>query len=206
MEYINRQVRFCFTFIHKEIGGTFVSVCGVFLLVGALSYLTFRENSVQVEVLMSEIQNFYQGHIALTNYQVGFTQVLFDNMKLAILSMVIGFVPFLFISVFVIIFNAGVLGITAVYAWINGIGLRMLILTILPYSMFKVPALLLSCTLGLHLCLHATKKIIGRNEAWSIKHEIFSILRVFMMVIVPLMMIATFAEVYIAPWVLSLVR
>ena len=78
-------------------------------------------------------------------------------------------------------------------------------LLIAPHGIFEFPALMISAGLGIMLCTFVTSGLIGRNTlAISVDHLALELSRTFILIVVPLLIIASVTEAYLTPILFSL--
>ena len=115
-----------------------------------------------------------------------------NNLRAMVLSILYGFIPFLYLPALSMGVNAAIIGMLA--AMIDGQWL-LLAAGILPHGIFELPALFLSLAAGLCLC---------RNEQGIMKPLLLNILRVVVLLVVPLLVLAAVAETYVTPALMQL--
>ena len=131
--------------------------------------------------------------------------LFFNNFTASLLSMLYGLVPFLPLSALALGSNALLLGAFAAIYRQQGIGLGIYLIGILPHGIFELPALVLSCALGLLLCRTGSDCIRKRDGAAPFFPRVLDCLRVFLFAVVPLLAAAAFVEAYLTPLLLSAV-
>lgn len=123
-----------------------------------------------------------------------------NNLRASIMGTVFGCIPFLYLTALPIGLNAAVLGAMAAYYQVNGQSLLLLAVGIVPHGIFEIPALLIAFACGLYLCRELTRRILGRQEAFPPLSNVFlSIVRVYLTLVIPLLIIAALVEAYITP-------
>jgi len=101
------------------------------------------------------------------------------------------------------------------FAFLNGIiiglasrfvveekGLLFLMAGILPHGVFEIPAVLLSCALGMEIGVVVCEKALGRDV--SVKKTMLTCLRTYLKVVVPLLLVAALVEAYVTPLVMQM--
>lgn len=115
-----------------------------------------------------------------------------------IFGLLIGIVPALFIFI-----NGYVIGVVAVMiAAARGTG--YVVAGLLPHGIFEIPAVLLGAALGMMLGASLVARLRGRSEV-PIITELRNAIRYFILGIMPLLLLAALAEVYITPLVIRAV-
>ena len=131
--------------------------------------------------------------------------LFFNNVTAALLSMLYGLIPFVPLSALAIGTNALLLGAFAALYLMQGYGLGVYLVGILPHGVFELTALILACTLGLLICRTGTDRLRRKKEAVPIWPRLQDCLRVFLFAVVPLLALAALIEAYITPVLLQLV-
>ena len=176
---------------------------GVLVLLGFAAGMLFPDMAQQI------LQNF-----AAQIEQLGLTDdvpqsqmmatLFFNNITASLLSMLYGLIPFLPLSALALGTNALLLGAFAALYQHHGIGLGVYFIGILPHGIFELPALILSCALGLLICRTGTEKLRKRSDV-SFLRRVLDCNRVFLSFVAPLLLVAALVEAYITPALLKLV-
>ena len=111
---------------------------------------------------------------------------------------VVGLVSFTFGEVIMI-------GAFAALYLMQGYGLGVYLVGILPHGVFELTALILACTLGLLICRTGTDRLRRKKEAVPLWPRLQDCLRVFLFAVVPLLALAALVEAYVTPVLLALV-
>ena len=130
--------------------------------------------------------------------------LFFNNVTAALLSMLYGLIPFVPLSALAIGTNALLLGAFAALYLMQGYGLGVYLVGILPHGVFELTALILACTLGLLICRTGTEKLRKRSDV-SFLRRVLDCNRVFLSFVAPLLLVAALVEAYITPALLKLV-
>ena len=112
--------------------------------------------------------------------------LFFNNVTASLLAMLYGLIPFV-----------------PLYQH-HGIGLGVYFIGILPHGIFELPALILSCALGLLICRTGTEKLRKRSDVFFLR-RVLDCNRVFLSFVAPLLLVAALVEAYITPALLKLV-
>lgn len=118
--------------------------------------------------------------------------------------MLYGLIPFVPLSALALGTNALLLGALAALYQHHWIGLGVYFIGILPHGIFELPALILSCALGLLICRTGTEKLRKRSDV-SFLRRVLDCNRVFLFFVAPLLLVAALVEAYITPALLKLV-
>ncbi len=130
--------------------------------------------------------------------------LFFNNVTASLLAMLYGLIPFVPLSALALGTNALLLGAFAALYQHHGIDLGVYFIGILPHGIFELPALILSCALGLLICRTGTEKLRKRSDV-SFLRRVLDCNRVFLSFVAPLLLVAALVEAYITPALLKLV-
>lgn len=148
-----------------------------------------------------------------------FLAIFLNNLLVSTLAMLAGLIPFLFIPIWAVGINAIAMGIISSYIHLKGYNLLALIIFgIAPHGLFEIPALLYACSLGVHLSIRVvriltdmptntqTPRSLGATETSNEKgnedgfiSSFRRVLRTWLLVVVPLLLVAAAIETYITP-------
>lgn len=127
-----------------------------------------------------------------------------NNTTAAFSALLWGLVPFAYLAALPLGFNFFALGVTGAYYVKNGFGLFAFLAGILPHGIFELPALVLFCAAGLHLCARVTARVRGNKEVRLV--QTFAEAAVlYLYVILPLLALSALIEAFLTPRLLMLV-
>lgn len=129
--------------------------------------------------------------------------LFFNNFRAMLLGIAYGLIPFLFFPALNLGFNSIIIGLFGAVYTRNGMGLAPYLAGIVPHGIFEIPALILSIACGIYLCRTITD-YVKHNEKGIVKAAILNCLRLFLLVITPLIAIAAVIECYVTPLVMNL--
>jgi stage II sporulation protein M len=139
--------------------------------------------------LNTQIMSYIKSLLAQTqgmNYQQLLGFILLNNAESSLLGIIIGFFFGIF-PLFALIFNGYILGFVAILS-VKAQGIVVL-WKIFPHGIFELPALFISLGLGLRIGF-----FIFDKKSDSFKKIFFNSLRVFVLVVLPLLIIAAIIE------------
>lgn len=200
MQYLKQQYKEVGRFLGRDIRWILLGVTTVFVLVIIITHMAFMKNQAQLMDMIAVIQEEL-GDIASEEGALMARDLFLNNIRACLIGVVSGFIPFLFLPAFTLFINAAVLGGLGAMYQINGMSVfGMYIYGILPHGLFEFPAILISMAMGIYLCYCLVKRICeGRYNRGIVKKALADILRTFMMVIVPLLVVAALIESYLTP-------
>lgn len=190
------------SYLIMHLSGMFLVACVLFGLSCFVIYMTFRDSEGQLAVFMEQIYHIFPTKNIDTVSTLDFSSIFTNNIKLALMMVLAGSIPFLFIDGFLIVANASMLGVSAAYYHLSGIALRVFLTGMLPHGIFQIPAFLISAALGLRLCKQLSKKILGRNTNWYWQRDLKYMAIVFVCMVLPLLICASLAQAHLTPYIL----
>ena len=153
--------------------------------------------------------------------------LFYHNVRASAIAVVAGWVPFLFLPILDPLLNGGVIGLLVSVSKHQGLDVPRLILTkILPHGVFELTAVLYATSLGMYLSAETGKKALAawrerrrrrRGEPLPVpavenflenypessaardKSPALNVLRSFVLVVLPLLLIAALVEGFITP-------
>jgi stage II sporulation protein M len=153
--------------------------------------------------------------------------LFYHNVRASAIAVVAGWLPFLFLPILDPLINGGVLGLLVSVTKHQGLDVPRLILTkILPHGIFELPAVLYATSLGLYLSERTGKKALAawrerrrrrRGEPPPVQQvpdflenypdssaardesPALNVLRSFVLVVLPLLLVAALVEGFITP-------
>jgi len=190
----------------------------LFVLVAVVSYTYLLGHPEFTEQKFMELAEKLLEKVPLDKGRVVMSAaILLSNLVAVSLVVGAGLIPFLFLPAFGIMLNGAAMGVMSAFMTLRGVELGPLLLFgLAPHGIFEIPAFLYACTLGIALCLGLTRFVIrelfGRPAPTSaapspgeprpeegltslLKHTF----RTFVLVIVPLILLAALIETFITP-------
>lgn len=131
---------------------------------------------------------------------------LFSNNFQAMLTGVIyGLVPVIYLPALPLGINASLLGLFAAYYIHHDVSLLYYLVSILPHGIFELPALVISLSVGMHLC-RCTTRAVFKKEQGQVVPALKDAAREIIMVVLPLLLIAAVVESYVTPLLIRLLN
>ena len=190
MEWLKQQHRALWRFYREEFGESLLITAAAFLVICLLAFgvglffkslsdtiISYFQEMIQLEGLIDE-----DGGIDLL--------ALFgNNVRASAVSILYGFIPFLYLTALALGTNALILGVFAAYYVNNGVSLLVYLAGILPHGIFELTALMLAFAGGFLLCRQITQ-YVRSNTKGMMKPLMLNLLRVFILHILPLLAVA----------------
>lgn len=204
MDWLKKQHRALWQFYRETFGEALLMTAAAFLIICLLGFgVSLLNKSIPELVLNYFTQMVRDGNIITDDGTIHFGALLSNNLRAAAISVLYGFIPFIYLTALSLGMNALVLGILAAYYVNSSTSLLIYFAGILPHGVFELSALLIAFALGLLLCRRTTQ-YVRKNTKGVMKPLLCNIARSFVMHVLPLLVIAAVAETYITPAVLAL--
>ncbi|WP_195984145.1 stage II sporulation protein M [Clostridium sp. D33t1_170424_F3] len=184
-------------FFRERLLRIFLILSLIFIGVGTASYFLFLSSPDTVNQMMQELAKSFQDKGLIDEGGISFWFLLGNNLWASAICILMGFLPFLFLPVLPLASNAAILGLSAAYSSISGMGLAVFAVGILPHGILELPALILAISLGFYLCKEMVKQILGRAD--SFLKTLCNVARTFTLLVIPMMFAAALIETYITP-------
>ncbi|MBP5204039.1 stage II sporulation protein M [bacterium] len=129
--------------------------------------------------------------------------LIYNNIVACVVGIITGIVPFVFNPILSIFLNSTIIGIVIGALNTGDMPVISYILVgILPHGIFELPAMMYSFSLGIYLCIEVTKTCLKKNKH-PMKKVLLDILWSFLLVIIPLLIVAGLVEAYITPLLIA---
>ena len=172
----------------------------LFLLATAAGYVSAYFNPDIIDELMGEFEETY-GWIANESPIIIMLFIFANNTFISLLAM-LGGIFFGICPIIIILFNGYFIGVV-VFSSVQEYGILVVLFALLPHGIIELPMIFISASMGLRLGVLAFQKIFRiKEEEIRFKYELFSAIRFFVTVIVPLLFIAAIIETFITSTIL----
>ncbi len=202
--WIKEQYDIMSRFFHREFAPSLRITAIAF---GAIVVLTFVVSLLAKDLAASIVDRFAAmvQDLGIMDKDGGFSALLIfrNNLQATAVSILYGFIPFLYLPALSLGANAMLLGVMGGYYVNNGHSLLVYLAGILPHGIFELPALIISLALGFYLC-EVVVTYVRKNTKGIVGTALRNIARVFLFWVVPLLMVAAATEAYITPLILHL--
>ena len=175
----------------------FVSVLFIgSIVLGYVGFMseTFSEPLEAIQQLSEDIKDFTQLYPSWIIFLVFFAVLFLNNSFTCFLNIILGPLIGIF-PMFSAFINGGLLG------WFAQEEGLIIFLAIVPHGIFELPAFLLSTAIGLRL----GREVLKRKGERHLKKELMNGLRMYLILILPLLFIAALIESFLIVATLSLV-
>lgn len=206
MNFIKEQYLQIGEFLKSKILWIFITLSLVFVGVSVLLYFVLLGHQEAVGALFKAFtEAILSKDILSADGSIASGSLFFNNLQATTMSILLGFMPFLFLPVWVILINAGSLSV--VFAMVKMTGVvsvgKMIVFGILPHGIFELTALFLGISLGFYICKTLCIIVCKSNSGIRLKEELINVLRTYLLIIVPLLIIAALIESYLTPLLIN---
>jgi stage II sporulation protein M len=203
MNKLGRQYDLVFRFIYKDLYPWIIGSFIAFIAVTVISYFYLSSNPSITQNILDSFQESTKEIVPGEN-DAWFR--LFQNNLLATASAVmLGFVPFLFLTAVPLISNAAVIGaVLSMFADNPVMIIPVVIFGIMPHGIFELPCVIISLAMGLYLCHTIVRRILDRKREGSFTYAVTNIFRLFICLIVPLLFAAALIEAFLTPVIMEI--
>lgn len=176
-----------------------VSLLVVSLLIFFLGFFLGFFSAHALKGVVEELANLFNPLVSLPPPMLVMA-ILANNILKTFVYMILG-VLFAIPPVLFILANGFILGATSFFV-VEEVGVLFLLVGLLPHGVLEVPAMLLSCALGIEIGLSIIRRIRGRDV--DVGNVITSRIKAYFKIVAPLLILAAFVEVYVTQPLLQL--
>ena len=192
-------------FFRAQAGKICWIVALVFLGFTLLGYGACRAQPELLEQIVGYFQEMVEeSGIISENGSVSVLGLLVNNWMAMLVSILYGFIPFIFFPLISVASNAVIIGAVAAYYQALGLPLSLLLAGILPHGIFELPALVIAGAMGFLLCRNMVRIVLHSGRAAPLPELLINILRTLLFLIFPLLVCAALTEAYVTPAVMRL--
>jgi stage II sporulation protein M len=172
----------------------------LFLLATAAGYVSAYLDPSIIDELMGQFEESY-GWIAEETPTMIMLFIFANNTINSFIAMLLGTFFGIWPVIFILI-NGFFIGVV-VFSSVQEYGILVVLSALLPHGIIELPMIFISASMGLRLGIFAFQKIFKIEEKEiRFKYELFSAIRFFVIVIVPLLFIAAIIETFITSTIL----
>ncbi len=170
----------------------------LFLLATTAGYVSAALNPDIIDELMGQFEETY-GWIANESPTTIMLFIFVNNTLNSLFAMLLGIFFGIWPIIFIIV-NGFFIGVV-VFSSVQEYSILVVLSALLPHGIIELPMIFISASMGLRLGVLAFQKIFRIKEI-RFKYELFSAIRFFATVIVPLLFIAAIIETFITSSIL----
>lgn len=199
MNYLKKEYKKEWQFFKKEMKILFPVLLVSIVLLTILSHYIFAEVYKSDANAINSVSKVIQGSmsgidLSKDTHMVSILKLFFNNARASLIAISLGVVPFLFLP-FISFFANGILVgmVTSLAFQTGGFSLSFFLASLLPHGIFEIPAIIYACALGIYLCKETTKILLKRSDK-RLSNVIADTLRGYVLVILPLLIVAAIIE------------
>jgi len=189
-------------FFRKKLLAIFVILSLLSISMPFLYYDYYIDHPDRAQIMPNYRKTLHTGSLYTVNKFTLIVRLFWNNLIVTLRSTISGFVPFLFLSGLTILGLSIETGIVLSY---NELFLKLdtfsLLMTMVPHGIFEFPAIIYASSLGIYLTIQTSKMIIPkfRSKTSSLQTLCEQAARSFILIVIPLLVIAAFVEVLVTP-------
>ena len=205
MKWLKEQNRRTREFMREEFSSSLWMAGAAFailLILGVVLGLLFSDMAENFVRFFSS--NLANNGVVDENGTIRLLPLLYNNLRAAVMTIVYGFFPFIYLPALSLGINSMLIGFFAAVYLHNGMDMLYFLAAIVPHGILEIPALVISIALGLYLC-RVVNDYARHSTKGSVKTALGHILRVYCLRAAPLFIVASLIECYITPWIVTLI-
>ncbi|MDF3003903.1 MAG: hypothetical protein K0S22_375 [Oscillospiraceae bacterium] len=209
MSFIVMEYQRAFAFLRRLLIPLLLMLA-VFVAAAVVAHFSFsaqyRADPAKMEQQMAQLAELFdEKDVISESGQLSAVGLFFNNFIASGMSVVIGVVPFIFVPLAALAFNAALIGmISAIMATTGAGGLYELLISVAPHGVFEIPALIISSAMGIALCLDVSARVLYRKRDMSFLMLLAELARLSVLVVVPLLAVAAVLEAYLTPTLMAI--
>ena len=177
-----------------------VVIITLFLLAMAAGYVSGYLDPSIIDELMGQFEETY-GWIAEESPIMIMLFIFANNTLNSFIAMMLGILFGIWPVIFILV-NGFFIGVV-IFSSVQEYGILVILFALLPHGIIELPMIFISASIGLRLGVLAFQKIFNiKEKEIRFKYELFSAIKFFFMVIVPLLFIAAIIETFITSSIL----
>lgn len=159
----------------------------------------------KIRLIKDFVDQLSETLISNTGGKITWYGIFANNIRAAFIGGALGAVPYLFLPWFAVAVNGLILGVLPAYLHRTGTSIvKTLVFGILPHGILEIPAVLISFAFGFLICRKITNLVMGKEKSSQFKEAVVSFIKVYALIIVPVLLIAALIEAYVTPVLLRM--
>lgn len=183
----------------------FLWIMGGAILFSVMLYWFLLSNQEVTEMMMTQLVQMFEelGVSPEMSLVEMFRIILLQNLRAAFLTVAFGLIPIIVLPLFSSIVTVSSVSVLLAFIQLQGENpLQTFLFGIVPHGIIELPALFLSASLGVFLSLNIARRIFsGEDQQRELMDVISQVGRSFLLVVVPLIIIAAVIESFVTPFV-----
>lgn len=195
----------------SRIKGTIFRVSFYFIAVIILVMVVYNVNFFNIQETLDQLfSSIFKSlsHLFREDGSIDTLSLILNNIRVAALALGVGFIPFIFLPVLILIVNAALLGVLLGFMLKQGAMPTIItfLAGVLPHGILELPAIFISIACGVTLCKTITKTIMRRDTEFTISEVLINSVKTIVFVCIPMLIVAGIIETQITPKLLMLFR
>ena len=203
MKWLENEWKQCKAFFLENVIKASIKVGAAFFGIGIFVWIfLYMNEEVMIACYNALMSIFEESGMDLDN--IGALALFTNNARACFLAMLMGFIPFFYVDVFSLFINGASIGIVGSVYMYEKMSMLVLAAGLIPHGIFEFPAIFISLAIGFKTCHLLTQYITGKTNAFHSKEYMMNVLRVYVFIVLPLLVVAAIVEAYITPICMAL--
>lgn len=193
MNFIKKSVCFTNKYIRENLMKC-ILVNGIAFVV--FTIIVFLIVKTLPDETLREIFNGFAEMVGADGKSTTALEYFAHNFRIDVVMGLLGMIPFLFLPILVVIFNAGLLGaaVAVVGELIGESSFMWFIKYILPHGIFEIPAMIIAGAMGTRLCIFLCRKILKKANDEKFSYHIKGCIGTYIVYLILMVLIAGIIE------------
>lgn len=205
-QLLNRRIKSNYVeewrFFRSKLLFVFILSCFILIITAIFVYIYSMSHPHLIESGIKKSEHLVKAYQGTSN-SMKCIKIFLNNLLVSVETTVLGAIPFLFLPIWMAVKLGYVLGVIFIFDLrLRGLSVGYFITTVMPHGIFEIPALLYSVSIGIYITIEVSKKIVTKNRKSSISFLdiLKKVYNSYVLVIIPMLFLATMIEVFITPW------
>lgn len=199
MNAVKGQYKEAFLFFRTKLWKPALVCAVLFFAAIAGTVVILSKRPDVVHQLMEIVSHIFSMKALQVDGKLSAMGILTNNLRTSGLLVLLGLIPFLFLPILGLVENACVIGIIMAGTALKGASLEALAAGLIPHGIFELPALILSTGMGSLLCMEVIRTLLRRKREKNFLQTLSEICRFFLLIVLPLLVVAAVIETYVSP-------
>ena len=177
---------------------------GAFAVLALVGFFVGMARPAAIDPLLDIFADAAEGLVLSGISGAALAEAIFANNLLALLMTIcMGFFPFLRLPALELGLNTLLLGGFAAYYQRSGLGIAAYLAGTLPHGVTELPALVVACACGLYLCRAVSGRLLRWEGVPTVREAAGVCLRAYTRLIAPLLLVSALIESFVTPLILA---
>ena len=203
MKWIKKEWTQCISFYKNEIHKPTLITGIVFFAIGIFIWIVLAMNEDVLMHAYNWLMSIFEEK-GMDMESISALDLFKNNVTACLYGVITGFIPFFYMDAFSLVINAASIGIIgAIYSY-QHLSMLLLAAGLIPHGIFELPAIFISLAMGFKTCHLMTLRITGKIKNLDMKAHSINLVRIFVWIVLPLLIIAAIVEAHITPIIMNL--